>query len=274
LFQSERAGTRQFSFRDGVLEITPGSGWLRTPRVYGDFELSLEFFAVDEDASADVVFRTLVPEPGVLSPAYRLTVPQLLQATPATAMTGPKNAVRVVREGTVAGASAGGWHRLAVRAVRESVTVTLNGTVVGEYAIDRLAGYLLFTANRGRVRMKNVTLAALEPSFSLPEGTLTMAQINEAGRPPKVRKDVKPFYSYEALHVRKVHGTVLLEAVVLTDGTIGDVRVTRSLDPDLDQSAMATLRQWRFSPGTVVNKPVPVLVEVEMSFSINPSYRY
>jgi hypothetical protein len=40
------------------------------------------------------------------------------------------------------------------------------------------------------------------------------------------------------------------------------------LDPDLDRSAVATIRQWRFAPATLKGSPVPVVVEVEMSFTI------
>jgi TonB family protein len=274
VFQAEDASSGQFSFRDGILEITPGSGWLRTPRIYSDFELSFEFRAIDEGATADVVLRAFVPERRVLSPAYRIALPQLLRATPATALRGPRDDVKVVREGTISTANSDGWQRLKVRAVRQSVTVTLNDVLVGEYAVERLAGYLLLTPGRGRVQMRSVALAALDSSFTLPAGTLTMGQVKDAkGRQPRVRREVKPFYSIEALHVRKVHGIVMLEAVVLPDGGVGDIRVKQSIDPDLDQSAVAALRQWQFSPGTVDDKPVPVLVEVEMTFAIGPPNR-
>jgi hypothetical protein len=56
----------------------------------------------------------------------------------------------------------------------------------------------------------------------------------------------------------KVHGTVWVDAVVLPDGSVGDVCVTKSLHDDLDVEALArrgsgSLRlaceganQWRF----------------------------
>lgn len=91
------------------------------------------------------------------------------------------------------------------------------------------------------------------------------------GRQPRVRKEVKPVYTIETLHQRKVQGKVLLEAIVLPNGTVGDVRVTRPLDPDLDQSAIAALRQWVFLPAVVDDAPVPVLVEVELTFTITSS---
>ena len=85
--------------------------------------------------------------------------------------------------------------------------------------------------------------------------------------PPSLLREVTPQYTAEALRA-KIQGTVWLEAVVLPDGTVGDVRVTKSLDPvfGLDQQAMDAARQWRFSPGTRFGEPVPVLVVLELYF--------
>lgn len=63
-------------------------------------------------------------------------------------------------------------------------------------------------------------------------------------------------------------GLVSMEAVVLPDGSVGPVRVTRSLHPDLDISGVAALKAWRFRPATVDNNAVPVVVEVEMTFRL------
>jgi TonB family protein len=46
------------------------------------------------------------------------------------------------------------------------------------------------------------------------------------------------------------------------------VRVTRSLDEDLDEQAIIALRQWRFKPGTKDDKPVDVEVSVELTFTL------
>jgi len=36
----------------------------------------------------------------------------------------------------------------------------------------------------------------------------------------------------------------------------------------LDDEAVKALKQWRFSPGTKDGKPVPVVVELEMTFTL------
>jgi TonB family protein len=87
---------------------------------------------------------------------------------------------------------------------------------------------------------------------------------------PRLIKEVKPNYTADAMRA-KIQGIVTLEAVVLPDGTVGPVRVTRSLDPTfgLDQEAQRTVRLWRFAPGTNrLGEPVPVLVEIEMTFTL------
>jgi TonB family protein len=62
---------------------------------------------------------------------------------------------------------------------------------------------------------------------------------------------------------------VILEAVVLTDGTVGEVRVVRSLDKQhgLDDEAVKTVKKWRFTPGKKDGSAVPVIVSVEMTFT-------
>ena len=85
---------------------------------------------------------------------------------------------------------------------------------------------------------------------------------------PQVVRQVKPNYTPEAMRA-KVEGTVWLEAVVLTNGTVGDVWVTKSLDTvfGLDKEAVRAVKQWRFQPGTRFGEPVAVIVGIEMSFS-------
>jgi len=84
---------------------------------------------------------------------------------------------------------------------------------------------------------------------------------------PVVVKEAKPHYTADAMRAR-VQGTVTLECVVQPDGTIGEARVTKSLDPGLDEEAIKAVRQWRFRPGLRDGKPVAVRVALEMSFTL------
>jgi protein TonB len=86
---------------------------------------------------------------------------------------------------------------------------------------------------------------------------------------PRLDKEFKPKYTAAAMRAR-VQGNIAMEAVVLADGTVGEVRVTRSLDREygLDDEAVRTLKKWLFKPGTRDGVAVPVLVEVEMTFTL------
>ncbi|MBI4484877.1 MAG: energy transducer TonB [Acidobacteria bacterium] len=86
---------------------------------------------------------------------------------------------------------------------------------------------------------------------------------------PRVLREVKPQYTSDAMRA-KVQGTVLLECVVRSDGTVGDIEVIRSLDPTfgLDQEAIKAARQWRFAPGMRLGEPVAVLVTIELTFTL------
>ena len=60
----------------------------------------------------------------------------------------------------------------------------------------------------------------------------------------------------------KVQGSVWLECIVMPDGSVGEVKVTRSLDPifGLDQEAIKAAKMWRFKPGMRQGEPVPVIL--------------
>jgi protein TonB len=86
---------------------------------------------------------------------------------------------------------------------------------------------------------------------------------------PRLLHEEKPQYTSDAMRA-KVQGTVLLECVVRPDGSITDVQVIRSLDPTfgLDQQAIAAAKKWRFAPGTRLGEPVPVLITIELTFTL------
>jgi TonB family protein len=94
-------------------------------------------------------------------------------------------------------------------------------------------------------------------------------QISEQGvTPPAVLQERKPDYP-EAAKQAKIQGTILMQCVVQTNGVCDDVRVTQSLDPTwLDQEAIEAIRDWRFRPGMLMGRPVPVRVNVEFSFTL------
>jgi protein TonB len=100
----------------------------------------------------------------------------------------------------------------------------------------------------------------------------TGGEVYQAGNgtvAPQLVREIKPMYTPEAMHAR-VQGLVALQAIVLPDGSVGPAKIMRSLDTTfgLDQEALRTVRRWRFLPGTRGGKPVAVLVEIEMMFTL------
>ena len=67
---------------------------------------------------------------------------------------------------------------------------------------------------------------------------------------PTLVREVKPSYTAQAIAAR-IQGTVLMSAVVLADGTVGEVTVIRSLQMHngLDAQAVSATKQWLFNPG-------------------------
>jgi TonB family protein len=86
---------------------------------------------------------------------------------------------------------------------------------------------------------------------------------------PKPIREVKPAYTADAMRA-KIQGTAVVECVVLPDGTVGDVQIVKSLDSSfgLDQEAVKAAKQWRFIPGMRNGQPVPVLITIELMFTL------
>ena len=85
--------------------------------------------------------------------------------------------------------------------------------------------------------------------------------------PPTLVKEVRPLYTDEARRQR-IQGDVILEIVVRSDGSVGSIRVRRSLGGGLDQRAIEAVRQWRFNPARRHGTPVDVAVEVAVEFKL------
>ena len=101
-----------------------------------------------------------------------------------------------------------------------------------------------------------------------PEGVLVLNK-SEGLKAPEIIREFKPSYTPGAMRER-IQGLVEVQAIVLADGTVGDVRVVKSLDKEfgLDEQAVKTVKQWQFRPGQKDGAAVPVLVNIEMTFTL------
>ena len=62
------------------------------------------------------------------------------------------------------------------------------------------------------------------------------------------------------------NGRLIMQFVVKKDGTVGDVKVLRSLSPEQDAEAERVVRMLKFTPGMMQGKPVDVWYTLPVSF--------
>ena len=82
--------------------------------------------------------------------------------------------------------------------------------------------------------------------------------------PPRVIHQVSP--AHPDSKGFRISGTVLIELVVSSHGEPKRIRVIKSLDLQIDQSAIDAVREWRFEAAKKDGKPVAVRVTVELRF--------
>ena len=150
---------------------------------------------------------------------------------------------------------------LAAQRVRRDVTMTLGSleetiTIRGASEVSFVSGLV-----PGRVE----TAAGGREAFQKALDECTPSVIGGRVRPPRKIKDVRPVYP-EHLQQANVTGTVVLKAIIATDGTVREATVEKSVHPELDNSAVDAVRQWQFD-GTLLNcRPVEVNMRVSLKF--------
>lgn len=82
---------------------------------------------------------------------------------------------------------------------------------------------------------------------------------------PVATQKVDPGYPAELMR-KNVEGTVMLRAVIESDGTVDEVRILRGVDDRLDEYARAALSRWHFLPGTKNGSPVAIEAVVMIPF--------
>jgi TonB family protein len=84
-------------------------------------------------------------------------------------------------------------------------------------------------------------------------------------KPPKATHAPDPKFP-ELPPDAEQHGIVVMLVGLNSKGHVQAVRVLRSDEKAFEQSAVETVRKWKFKPGEKNGQPVPVQVTVEMKF--------
>jgi TonB family protein len=167
--------------------------------------------------------------------------------------------------------------------------------MVGNYRIPGLAGgqYTLEFAmpgfRLGKVQTTLVGGAAAKVDFNLAVG-----QINEtvavtgkksaqaAAKPQAPAQRIKvggnvqaaqlvrqprPVYPPD-LQAAGVEGTVMLQAIILKDGSVGSIKVLKSAGQALDDAAIVSVRQWQYQPTLLNGEPVEVITTISVEFQL------
>jgi protein TonB len=125
-------------------------------------------------------------------------------------------------------------------------------------------------AAAGTAAAATAAAAAGKPSVVPHDTSAATAKVGEnqhVDELPVAITRVPPSYP-DAARAAGTQGTVQLQALVKTDGTVGDVRVTVSI-PGLDEAAKTCVRQWTFKPGQSGGKPVEAWVGIPVRFAIH-----
>ena len=86
--------------------------------------------------------------------------------------------------------------------------------------------------------------------------------------PSKLPLNPAPQYPVELLNAR-IEGRLVLRVLVNTEGTVDSVTVfTSSGYQSFDDSALNTVRNWRFAPARKGGRPMPLVIHVPVGFYI------
>jgi TonB family protein len=228
-----------------------------------------------EDRMKAAIFSTLCLL-AICSPARAQVAPQIYK--PGDGVTAPKVLKEVKAEYPPEAMKAG-----VAGIVRMECVVQADGTpndirvvvplepTVDAAAIQALKGWKFTPGQKDgqavpvlvQVEMSFTTAAVRGPRLDSPGVFRSGPGITS----PKLVHETKPSYTATARNAG-VQGNVLLDCVILTDGSVGDVRVSKHLDNDLDAEAIRTVRQWKFTPGEKEGQAVPVQVSIELTFAL------
>jgi TonB family protein len=102
------------------------------------------------------------------------------------------------------------------------------------------------------------------PTFEMEEVKVTDTKVTI----PVLIHEVKPQYPMGARKAG-IEGISQLKIQVLPDGSVGEIQVVKSTgDSSLDEVAQKAVKQWKFKPGLVGGKPVPVWMTLSVKFEL------
>lgn len=122
---------------------------------------------------------------------------------------------------------------------------------------------------REKVPPQQLTRAGLDATRKSEDADADSAifHVGPEVKSPKVQYAPEPDFT-EIARYEKYPGVAVLKIVVDKSGDVQHVNLVRPLGLGLDESAQATIKTWRFLPGTRKGEPVAVELNVEIAFNL------
>ena len=120
-----------------------------------------------------------------------------------------------------------------------------------------LAGAVAFLLGGGALLAQDATDKSPDTVYAVGNGVTA----------PKAVYIPDPQYT-ESARKKKIKGTVIIAMIVTAEGKVRELKVIKSLDPGLDEQAVAAVSTWRFEPATKDGKPVAVHLPVQVTFRL------
>jgi TonB family protein len=166
----------------------------------------------------------------------------------------------------------------------EAGEFTFQSLVAGKYILEVLApGFM--TARRGGIVLQSDTVRKENFFLKLGEvqetievtgvgrarpqaSTPTRIRVGGALQPPKMLKMPRPVYPDKAKSEGR-EGAVQLYAVILKDGTVGNLTPTPDSDPELAEAAIDAVSRWQYQPTLLNGQPVEVTTWITINFRLS-----
>jgi len=136
-----------------------------------------------------------------------------------------------------------------------------------EPARDSVDTRIFGTRRHYSMRLSMPNLTSSTGSWSIRFAELNATHGGADLSAPEAITKVDPAYPQDLMHDR-VEGTVILYAVIHSDGSVGEVRVLEGFDDRLNENARKALEQWHFRPGTKDGMPVDIEAVVRVPFKV------
>jgi TonB family protein len=260
------------SFAEGgaLMRLGRASGWVHTRRFFSEYSLRVALRLANPGTRAALLLHGLL-ERDLRRTGYRVNLSENADGPDAIArITGrdvPVEELTFNPAGARATRGPGEWQQLDVLSAEGRVETRLNGALVSAIADRRFTGLIGFEVSAGTLEVRGAEIVRRD-TFLGGDFSIAAERPKGPGAPvPKLVREVKPVYSPQAMRdIRQ--GEVFVDAIIDATGKVLEPRISRSLDIDLDQAAVAALRQWQFEPAVRDGRPFATVIQVQMTFAL------